>query len=329
MATEVRASSRSAAAEPPAGTNPQGGLAVGAVAARLGVAPETVRSWGRRYGLAPSGRTAGGHRRFTDADVDRLTRMQRLVAEGTAPAAAARLVLAEHDQDPIGETPRQQRPEGTGRGGPGGRVLAVPGASRQAQGLARAASRLDADGMERILDRLFAERGAIAAWNEVIRPVLVAAGERWMATGDGIEIEHMLSESVMVACWRYRRLQQPAHPGRPVLLACFPEDMHVLPLYVLAAALAEHRVPTRQLGARVPVTALVAASRRTGASAAFVWRQIAVQGSAPTIALPVSRPPVRLVVGGPGWAGASLDPATVVAADLRDAVDLLRAAAAA
>ena len=336
------------------------GLTVGAVAARLGVAPETVRSWGRRYGLTPSGRTAGGHRRFAAEDVERLVRMQRLVADGTAPSAAARLVLADADlhdpdrhdpdrHDPDRHDPDRHDPDrhdgdrhdaaaserdagrvgggGTGRGGPGGRVLAVPGASRQARGLARAASRLDTDAMGRILDQLFVGRGAVAAWDNVIRPVLTAAGERWMASGDGIEIEHLLSESVMAACWRHQRLQPAARPGRPVLLACFPEDLHVLPLYVLAGALAEQRVPTRQLGARVPVAALVAATRRTGASAVFVWRQIALDTGAPVIALPTSRPPVRLVVGGPGWAGAALDPATVLAADLGVAVRILSAAA--
>ena len=336
MAPEARASSVPTSADPPE-PDRQGQLSVGAVAARLGVAPATVRSWGHRYGLTPSARTAGGHRRFSADDVERLARMQRLVAEGVAPAEAARLAMAPPDGSRSGGDQRPQLDDrgdpgssrrGRGaRGGPGGRVLAVPGASSQARGLARAATRLDADGMERILDRMLAERGAIASWEQVLRPVLVAAGERWMTSGDGIEIEHMLSESVMAASWRYRRLQQPALPGRPIVLACSPDDLHVLPLYVLAAALAELRVPTRQLGARVPLAALTAATRRTGASAVFVWRQIAGRSGAPTITLPPSRPPVRLVVGGPGWAEATLDPGTEVAADLQEAVEILHAAA--
>lgn len=309
------------------------GMSVGAVAGRLGVAPETVRSWGRRYGLTPSRHTAGGHRRYTGTDIERLARMQRLVAEGTTPAVAARQVLAEGDAAPAdgpaadGRGITAGRDPAGARGGPGGRVLAVPGGSREARGLARAASRLDADGMERSLDRLLEQRGAVAAWDEVIRPVLVAAGQRWMQTGEGIEIEHMLSECVMVSYLRHRRLQHPAHPGRPVVLGSYPDDMHVLPLHVLAGALAEQRLTTLQLGARVPLGALVAACRRTGAAAAFVWRQIPVTGASPVIALPASRPPVRLVVGGPGWAGATLGPGTAVAANLSEAVDLLAAAA--
>ena len=69
-------------------------LTVGMVAARLGVAPETVRSWERRYGLAPGGRSPGGHRRYTETDCGRLVLMQRLVGEGANAARAAAQVLA-------------------------------------------------------------------------------------------------------------------------------------------------------------------------------------------------------------------------------------------
>jgi DNA-binding transcriptional MerR regulator len=69
------------------------GLAVAAVARRLGVAPATLRTWDRRYGLGPSGRTAGSHRRYTPEDVTRLLVMRRLTLEGVAPVDAAQAAL--------------------------------------------------------------------------------------------------------------------------------------------------------------------------------------------------------------------------------------------
>jgi MerR family transcriptional regulator, light-induced transcriptional regulator len=69
------------------------GLAVAAVAKRLGVAPATLRTWDRRYGLGPSGRTAGSHRRYTPDDVARLLVMRRLTLEGVAPVDAARAAV--------------------------------------------------------------------------------------------------------------------------------------------------------------------------------------------------------------------------------------------
>ncbi|NEA12181.1 MerR family DNA-binding transcriptional regulator, partial [Streptomyces sp. SID10692] len=47
---------------------PEGGLTTGAVARLLGVAPTTLRSWDRRYGLGPATREGGRHRRWTAAD---------------------------------------------------------------------------------------------------------------------------------------------------------------------------------------------------------------------------------------------------------------------
>ncbi|MFP3714751.1 MerR family transcriptional regulator [Puerhibacterium sp. TATVAM-FAB25] len=84
------------------------GLAVAAVARRLGVAPATLRTWDRRYGLGPSGRTAGSHRRYTTEDVARLLVMRRLTLEGVAPVDAARAALEADGTDL--ETPADVRP---------------------------------------------------------------------------------------------------------------------------------------------------------------------------------------------------------------------------
>ncbi|ABS02227.1 MerR family transcriptional regulator [Kineococcus radiotolerans] len=75
-------------AVPPA---PRMTLTVAAVARRLGVAPATLRTWDRRYGLGPSEHTAGAHRRYSSADLARLVVMRRLTLEGVAPAEAAQL----------------------------------------------------------------------------------------------------------------------------------------------------------------------------------------------------------------------------------------------
>jgi DNA-binding transcriptional MerR regulator len=305
------------------------GLSIGSAAAHLGVAPETLRSWGRRYGLVPSTRTDGGHRRYSADDLGRLVRMQRLVAEGMAPSRAAQTVLTQPDDDPAATAEaierRQSAPAQRRRpGGPGGRVLAMPGAAPETRGLARAAVRLDAEAVGGIVRDLVAQRGVIAAW-ELIRPVLSAVADRWESTGEGVEIEHMLSEVITDAMRSHRAGQRHAVPGRPVLLASCPDDLHVLPVHVLAASLAEQRVPLRLFGASLPVAALNAAIRRLGSSALFVWCHMSTAGSLRGLELPRSRPPIRLLVGGPGWDTRPLPPGARRAATLAEATSILRA----
>ena len=65
---------------------PQESLTVAAVARRLGVAPATLRTWDRRYGLGPSEHSSGEHRRYSAIDISRLTLMRKLVIAGVSPA---------------------------------------------------------------------------------------------------------------------------------------------------------------------------------------------------------------------------------------------------
>lgn len=304
-------------------------LSIGSAAAQLGVAPETLRSWGRRYGLSPSSRTNGGHRRYSSGDMTRLIRMQHLVAGGMTPARAAMTVQSEPD-DPqavrftLVRTEDAQRPVRRRPGGPGGRILAVPGASRESRGLARAVSRLDADAIGDILRELLRERGTAKTWDVVI-PVLVAIGDRWNGTGECVEIEHLLSEVCTDALRAHRAVQLRPTPGRPVLLAASPDEQHVLPVHVLAAALAEQRIPVRVLGAALPMIALNTAIARSGASAVFVWRQMPGESGLRGLVLPRSRPPVRVLVGGPGFEGVPLPPGVRFASSLQEATGILRA----
>ena len=223
-------------------------MSVGEVAGRLGVAPSTVRMWGSRYGLTASARSAGGHRRYSADDVDRLVRMQAAVLAGSDPAAAAATVLS--SEQPARSLSR--------RGGPGGSVLAVPGAGPDVRGLARAASRLDELGLTDAVVAALRERGTVDTWNQILRPVLVAAGEHWQRTGTGIEVEHLLTQAVTTAFAQYTAFLPEVAQENPVVLAGSPHEDHVLALHAVRAGLAERGVPVRFLGPRTPMSALAA-----------------------------------------------------------------------
>ena len=64
-------------------------LHVAAAAHRVGVAPSTLRTWDRRYGIGPTGHTPGRHRRYSPDDLARLDLMHRALILGVTPADAA------------------------------------------------------------------------------------------------------------------------------------------------------------------------------------------------------------------------------------------------
>ena len=316
------------AAEPAGDLPVEARLSVSAVAHRLGIAPATLRTWDRRYGLGPSEHTAGAHRRYTSADLARLETMRRLTLEGVPPGEAARVALAQpllpagaRDDAPLPD--REGRLAGR-RGGPGGRVLALPGADAVVRGLGRAAMALDAHAVTALVRDEVARRGVLHTWDHVLRPVLVAVGARWAATGEGVEVEHLLSDCTAVVLREIAAGTPEAAGRRPVLLSCAPDEHHALPLHALAAGLAERGVGVRSLGPAMPASALQAAVRRTGPAALFVWSQLPGTADPAVLeALPVTRPPTAVVVGGPGWARDRLPRRVTLAADLPHALELV------
>nr|WP_284289802.1 MerR family transcriptional regulator [Angustibacter aerolatus] len=225
-------------------------LTVAAVARRLGVAPATLRTWARRYGLGPTSHTAGSHRRYTSEDFARLAIMRRLTHEGVSPAEAARMAIEDPDPQPD-DGPRRSGPLGLVHdddefGDDLRRPVRLPESAPAVRGLARAAMALDANGITEVLRRQVRADGVVATWDTLCVPVLIGLGERFAATGEGVEAEHLFSECVMgVLRATSDRLTQPRNTA-PILLACLDEEQHSLPLHAVAAALAERGIAARQ-----------------------------------------------------------------------------------
>ncbi len=308
-------------------------LSVGQAAERLGVAPSTLRTWERRYGMSPGGRSAGGHRRYRPQDLAVLELMRELVLGGEAPSRAAELALRssaavraasadEDGDDDDGDVPGDglsaADEDGTRRTAGSLRAaadrLAVPHAPEPVRRLAAAAVALDVDQCVSLVLKALARDGVEPTWDRLMRPVLVAAGTYWARTGQGVETEHLLTASCIEALTAYRRDLPRPELRPPVVLACGPVDQHSLPLHVVAAALGERRVPARVLGPLVPAPAVLAAAQRTGSRAVFLWAQLAdPRNTSAAAELGAARPALRVVLGGPGWDGACVEGCLTVA----------------
>ncbi|MZE76151.1 transcriptional regulator, partial [Streptomyces sp. SID5475] len=201
------------------------------------------------------------------------------------------------------------RQPGSGNGLPLGDVR------QECRGLARAAVRLDAAAVERLLASAVGQHGLVTAWEEVMVPALRAAGRKWETAGDRyVEVEHLLSWHISSALRRVPTAppSPPGVPGiPPVLLACVPDEQHALPLEALAAGLAEQGFPVRMFGAALPAEALDAAVRRTGPAAVVLWSQsrstanrpLARHVAASEWGVKGARTQPAVLLAGPGWAG--------------------------
>jgi MerR family transcriptional regulator, light-induced transcriptional regulator len=317
-------------------------LTVSGAARRLGVAPGTLRTWDRRYGIGPTDHTRGRHRRYSATDMARLELMQHALVQGASPAEAARYARAALPAKGVASgngagsgappvvAPAPARPEvgpvalvetvdGLAPAPPdpterpvraGGGTLRMPGAGPRARGLGRAALAMDPVAVRGLLEESISTDGIVGTWDGVARPVLTAVGQRWATTGRGVEVEHLLSEC-LIAVFGARAAGRRAvsRTARPVLLAGMPSELHVVPLTVLAALLAERGVGCRSLGPALPAGALAAAVRRIAPAAVVLWSQLEPTADIDVVAaLPVTRPRFRTYVGGPGWDDAALPP---------------------
>ena len=260
-------------------------LTVAAVARQIGVAPATLRTWDRRYGLGPSEHNDGEHRRYCPGDVARLMTMRRLIVAGVAPADAAEQARNFKGVIKVKKIVKEFEVR-----------------EEVVDALYKALQSFDRAFIEETLAHEIAEYGVEGAWSDVIVPTLFLIGQDWETKQKGIEVEHLFSEILKRTMHnRVVELKKPLN-SRPVLLAAVGEELHSLPVYALAAALCDRNIQTYVLGARTPLAALSAMISRCAPPAIFLWAQLPKNAESKYWQdMPSIRPAPRIVVGGPGW----------------------------
>ncbi len=223
------------------------------VAEQLGLTPGTLRVWEQRYGVVRPLRSDVGYRLYSDADVDTLGTMARLVTEGLQPAQAAELLRSQRS------TPRASA-----------RSEVAPAGLPDPHRLVDASRHYDVQALEDALDEAF----AAAQFEHVIDGWLVAAmaevGEAW-ASGDlDTAQEHFISAGVM------RRLAVAfdaaghARGGRHVVTGLVPCATHQIAALAFATMLRRGGLRVTYLGPDLPVQSWVEAVRTTRPDAVVV-----------------------------------------------------------
>lgn len=219
-------------------------LTVAAVAGRLGVAPATLRTWDRRYGLGPSEHTAGAHRRYSTLDVARLLTMRSLTLDGVPPSDAARIAREGSAPGPAAPAPVRHLaavPDARhdGLDDPRPDVATTPTA------VIDAALHADVDAVGRLLE-LGPGDDLARWWSELVQPARTGIASRTVLARPGDEPDALVVAAAL-AVLRERSGRVPSHPSRRriVLLLAAPGEPRPLALHVLAGALADAGVDAR------------------------------------------------------------------------------------
>jgi DNA-binding transcriptional MerR regulator/methylmalonyl-CoA mutase cobalamin-binding subunit len=221
-----------------------------AVVRETGFKPDTLRAWERRYGLPEPTRTPGGHRLYSQRDIDTLKWLVARQDEGLSISRAVALwrQLGAEGRDPLLE-PAYALPESTAAPAfiPEGGAIADLREAWLAACMA-----FDESKAERILTYALALFPADAVCLEILAKGLAETGEGWYRGEVTVQQEHFTSELSM------RRVETlvaatpaPTRSGR-ILIGCAPEDQHAFPPLLLAFLLKQRGWEIVYLGARVP-----------------------------------------------------------------------------
>ena len=226
-----------------------------AVVRETGIRPDTLRAWERRYDLPNPERTGGGHRIYSQRDVDILKWLMTRQEEGLSISHAVELFrrLESEGQDPL---------VASGLGRPDevpevGAVISAGGTIREMrEAWLAACAAFDEAAAERILSEAFALFPPEQVCIEVLQKSLAMIGQGWYEGTISVQQEHFASALAM------RRLDAlltgvpTASRTGKILVGCPPHEEHTFGPLLLAFLLRRRGWDVVYLGANVPVDRL-------------------------------------------------------------------------
>jgi DNA-binding transcriptional MerR regulator len=226
---------------------------IGVVTRVTGVPISSLHAWERRYGFPLSGRTAGGHRLFSEKDIARLRWVKSQVDAGMQIRQAIQAVRRLEAQ---GSFPSVQTVESPSAGTPAGSAPLEHGH------LLAALLRRDLEDADRIMGEMLAFYPPEDLTLKVIGPTLEDLGEAWADGRITVADEHLASNYLRHRLLMWMVTGPRPLPVNPTVLACAPGEWHEGSLLMLGVLLRRQGWPVAYLGQSVPLTDLAAFCRQ-------------------------------------------------------------------
>ena len=208
----------------------------------------TLRAWERRYGLFEPVRKASGHRLYTQANIDLITRVVGLLDRGMRIGQ----IKAQLDA----ETAEQNKD-----------AVVNDIWKRYVDRMIAAVIQFNEEGLEATYGDALSLYPIDMVTERLLMPLLKELGRRWAESEGSIAEEHFFAFYIRNKLGARFHHRSKTNDGPSLLLACLPGDRHEagLLLFALAANAAGYRVIL--LGADMPLEELPAAVRKTGCAA--------------------------------------------------------------
>lgn len=234
---------------------------VGAVSGRLSITASTLRTWERRYGVGPSYRTQGGHRRYTERDIDRVELMRRLVARGVSAQDAAR-VARSLDREELDLALTDEFHRAPARLAPEDLVDAVMAAVVTE----------DRERLSQLFVGLLRQGRVTDVWRDVLSPSLVRMSVESSTGSLPSTSVAAASEVLMRELRALVALERLPDTGRTsILFARNVPEIEAVPLLVIEAALVQAGVATHAVGPEVGGRAVASMGIRLRPDVLVTW----------------------------------------------------------
>ncbi|MGC9399579.1 MAG: MerR family transcriptional regulator [Anaerolineae bacterium] len=236
---------------------------IGAVERMMEIPAATLRAWERRYGFPKPERTPGGHRIYSEKDVEALRWIKARLDEGLQISQAIEALRA------LKEAGRPL----TSLSQPTAAPDVVKGAASPeafAEGLLEALLDNDTATADALLGKVLSLYPLEDLLLHVIRPTLREIGERWLRREINVAVEHAATHYLRHRLIMWLETGPPPYPVSPTLLACAPDELHEGGLLILGVMLRRRRWPVSYLGQSLPLADLAAFVRATRPSAVVI-----------------------------------------------------------
>jgi MerR family transcriptional regulator, light-induced transcriptional regulator len=226
-----------------------------AVLKETGLKADVLRIWERRYDLPKPQRSAGGHRLYSQYDIEVIKWLHTRQGEGLSIRRAVDLwfELSTNGRDPLSAQSKQYHLEIAPLAIPETRLEAI-----RAQWL-EACLAFDSEAAEELLNQAFTIYPVELVCTEILQQGIRAIGTMWYESKASVQQEHFASAVVA------RRLEAlilaSPHPTRleTLLLACPAGELHTLNLLICTLFLRRRGWKVIYLGADVPTEELAKA----------------------------------------------------------------------